>query len=122
MRDPYLSEGNCEEKENETMDFPETKYEIGAKLYFLNGAQCLPFTVSAITYVHLADGTWQYAYKFDDIVSKKPIQAFEPQLVSTWEEAKAAMKVAIDQAVENAYKQLEAVVDPYQLPTDDTKE
>ena len=98
------------------VSLPETKFSIGDKLYFLNGGQCMPFTVSAITFVLLADDTFQYAYKCDDPVSKKPIQAFEPQLVATWDEAKAAMKAAVDQAVENAYKQLDAAIDPYQLP------
>lgn len=109
MRDPYY------QKESK-MELPSTKYKIGDKLYLVNGGQCFPFTVSAITFVLLADETFQFVYKYDDPVSKKPVQAFEPQLVATWEEAKASMKQTIDQAVENAYKQLEAAVDPYKLP------
>ena len=97
------------------IELPETKFKINDKLYFLNGGQCFPFVVSAITFVLLANETFQFVYKYDDPVSKKPIQAFEPQLVATWEEAKVAMKAGLDEAVANAYKQLDLAKDPYTL-------
>ena len=103
------------------MDFPQTKYQIGDELYFVNGTQCSCFKVTALNFIVLDEQTCNFQYLSEDEKTKKVIRALEPQLFATWDEAKENMASTLEKLIENTRKQLENAVDPYELPEEPPK-